>query len=154
MSYKHEFLALKFSDLQNFFNPIEPPKKCHKVVFRFVYDNAKQIVLLEAFGAKNSDKKFILPPVPLQDLGFGITLAPEGKLYVSDLELSKKMYDEELGAPGAGDTHLLFYPVISAKHPNSVTYLVEWGKTAGLVQPPAAFTGQELNPSPPADPAP
>ena len=152
MSYKHNFLALKFADLQNFFNPIEPAKKCHKVVFRFVYDNANDIVTLEAFGAKNSDKKFILPPVPLQDLGVGITLAPDGKLYVSDLELSKKLYDDELGAPGAGDTHLLFYPAISATHANSVTYHVEWGKAAGFVQPPQAFTGPALNPSPPADP--
>jgi hypothetical protein len=154
MSYKHNFLALDIPVLKNFFDPAQPSLKCNKVVFRFVYDNVNEIVTLEAYGAKKNDKKFILPPVPLHDFKFGITLAPKGTLYVSDLELSRDMYDA-LGNPGAGDTHLIFSPDVSSANANSATYIVNWGKIAGFVQPPPApFTGQELNPSPPADPAP
>jgi len=154
MPYKHNFLALDIPVLKNFFYPAQPSLKCNKVVFRFVYDNVKEIVVLEAFGAKKNDKKYILPPIPLHDFKFGITLAPQGTLYVSDLELSIDMYDA-LGNPNTGDTHLIFSPDISSNHPNSATYRVNWGKITGLVgPPPAPFTGPELNPSPPADPAP
>jgi hypothetical protein len=155
MSYKHNHLALEIAVLKNFFNPAQSSLKCNKVVFRFIYDDGTGVIAIEAFGAKKNDKKFILPPAQLHDLDFGITLGAGGKLYVSDLELTEDIY-KALGDPNAADTHLIFYPEISSTNAYSATYRVRWGNIPSFapLPPGQAFTGKELNPSPPADPAP
>ena len=150
MPYKHNFLALGIPIVKNFFSNVGPGLNCKKVVFRFVYDDSTGVISVEAFGAKN-DNKYILPPVPLEVIPVGISLGAGARLYVSDLELTRKIYTD-LGDPDTDDTHLIFYPVISSTHGNSATYKVDWGRVEGFA-PPADFTGQELNPSPPADPS-
>ena len=150
-----QFLALADSIVHDFFSPTG--KKCSKIVLRFIYDEDAKIVVAEAFGAKKNDKKFILPPTALEDLKAGINLGK--KLKLGDVELTKQMY-KALPAQPNGTTHLIFFPMPSSQtgevFTNSVVYKVQWGNAASFKaltkDQIAALSGQELNPSPPADP--
>ena len=146
-----QFLALEADKVKDFFNP--SGKKCSKIVFRFIYDEDEKKVVSEAFGVVKADKKFILPPTDLTDLKTGINLGK--KLKLGDVELTKKMF-KDLGPVPNGATHLIFYPLTSDSYTNSVIYKVQWGTaspfTALTIDQIKNLGGQELNPSPPADP--
>ena len=146
-----QFLALEADKVKDFFNP--SGKKCSKIVFRFIYDEDEKKVVSEAFGVVKADKKFILPPTDLTDLKTGINLGK--KLKLGDVELTKKMF-KDLGPVPNGATHLIFYPLTSDSYTNSVIYKVQWGTISSFTtltkDQIKNLSGQELNPSPPADP--
>lgn len=143
------FKQLVFDSLEidKFFNPTTGPK-CSKIVFRFNYDGSTSIVTVDAFGFKKNDKKYIQTPVsPIAKNG-GVSLG--ATLYLSDLELKKNEYGS---IPGEGK-YLILDPILSSTHTNYVTYRVFYRAATTFIPKDSIqiSTGQELNPSPPADP--
>ena len=153
---KFAYLAISADTLSKIFGTPPTGLNSRKLVFRFSHDGTTTgNVAIEGFATQAGSNNYLKrPPVILEQIPL-TTSFPGKKIYLADIEFSKAQY-LNLGNAGT-NTHLIFTPNHSQTDPftNCITYLVAWG-TPSLFskdsEAAALVGGEELKPSPPADP--
>ncbi len=150
------YLALSADTLSKIFGTPPSGLNSRKLVFRFSQDGTTTgKVAIEGFATQSGSNNYLTrPPVMLEQLPL-TTSFPGKKIYLADIEFSKTQY-LSLGNAGT-NTHLIFTPNHSQTDPftNCITYLVAWGTPSLLSKDSvtaALVGGEELKPSPPANP--
>ena len=148
------YLTIAASVLENIF--ITPPAQgglnSRKIVFRFTYNGgANDKIVLTGFPTRPGNNNYLTPFDPVPE-PYAKNFAKQ-KIYLSDLELDKIYFRNTIWPKKGANTHLILIPFVhdSGTLKYCVNYTLDWIT-------PAAYTGEsfapgdQLNPSPPADP--
>jgi hypothetical protein len=148
------YLSIAASVLENIF--ITPPAQgglnSRKIVFRFTYNGgADDKIVLTGFPTKPGNNNYLAPFDPVPE-PYARNLANQ-KIYLSDLELEKKFFKDSIWSKKGANTHLILIPFVhtSGTFQYCVNYSLNWITLPGYTGQTFA-PGDELNPSPPADP--
>jgi hypothetical protein len=138
-------LCIDSTEIRNILKSTPTP---YKLVFNFNFDDKEEMTpSLKFYKSRNNGSYFgnsykltraTTPPYNLP-----------GEINLGNLELRDAMLDRLTGK----GSHLLFYPKISTRYPGNVTYLIKWGTCDEKIADFNLLVGEELNPSPPADPS-
>ena len=150
------FLALSADTLRKIFTNQMGGSNSNVLTFRFGHDGTSNgKMTIEGFPTESSGHKYLKRPPVLLDLLSLKASYPNQKIYLADLEFTRAMYNSL--PPAGANTHLIFTPNLRLTDPfkNCITYRIAWGTPSMITSDSTAAAlgaGDELNPSPPADP--
>jgi hypothetical protein len=159
---KFAHLAIHKDSLENFFFT-NPPQGLNskKMVFRFAHDgNSTSPLKIDGFLTRSNNNNFLdRPPVILDSCINGASDLSGQKIYLADLELTKKQYIDHIRPAMGNNTFLAFYPHIVTTGPVQycITYRMMWIADCQAFAPPkvqiAGYDPEsDLNPCPPNQP--
>ena len=150
------YLAIHKDSLKRFFvtRRNQGGYKAQKLVFSFTNagtTNSKTVI--HGFLTYPGNSNYLKDRGPTIPVDAGNSKSYANRLiYLSNVVLTRKQYDT-LPDPG-NNVYLIFEPVMSSIYPNFISYKLYWKTTLPIKkEDPEILTDDELNPSPPADPA-